>query len=150
MLTIPDMAFPRINNLRFWLLPVSILLFLGSAYVDGGAGTGWTLYPPLSGNAAHSGCAVDFVILSLHVGGVSSIAAAINFCITCFLIRPGVITLLRTTMFVWCLGVTAFLLVIAIPVLAAGLTMLLTDRNFNTSFFDPIGLGDPVLFIHCF
>ena len=93
---------------------------------------------------------MDYVIFSLHVGGASSILASLNFCCTGFLMRPGVITLLRTRIFVWCVGVTAFLLIVAIPVLAGGLTILLTDRNFNTSFFDPTGLGDPVLFIHLF
>lgn len=150
MLTIPDMAFPRINNLRFWLLPISILLLLGSAYVDGGAGTGWTIYPPLSRILSHSGCAMDYVIFSLHIGGMSSILASLNFVSTGFCIRSKVITLLRTPIFVWCVSVTGFLLIVAIPVLAAALTILLTDRNFNTSFFDPVGLGDPVLFIHLF
>lgn len=84
------------------------------------------------------------------MGGASSIIAGINFSATGLCLRPGVMSLLRTTLFVWCIRVTAFLLVCAIPVLAAGLTMLITDRNFNTSFFDPSGLGDPLLFVHLF
>nr|YP_010254929.1 cytochrome c oxidase subunit I [Venerupis aspera]YP_010455413.1 cytochrome c oxidase subunit I [Ruditapes variegatus]QUA05868.1 cytochrome c oxidase subunit I [Venerupis aspera]UUA63018.1 cytochrome c oxidase subunit I [Ruditapes variegatus] len=150
MLKAPDMAFARMNNLSFWLLPVSMMLLLSSSYVDGGAGTGWTIYPPLSSAISHSGCAMDYVIFSLHVGGMSSIMASINFVITTVLMRSGVMVLFRASMLVWCLGVTAFLLVVAMPVLAGALTMLLTDRNFNTSFFDPVGMGDPILFIHLF
>jgi len=150
ILVVPDMAHPRINNARFWFLPVSIILLLGSTYVDNGAGTGWTVYPPLSSGLGHPGCAVDYLILSLHIGGVSSIIASINFLMTRVGMRTKVIRLLRTRIFVWCIAVTSFLLILAIPVLAGGLTILLTDRNFNTRFFDPTGLGDPVLFVHLF
>nr|UFQ25485.1 cytochrome c oxidase subunit I [Phreagena soyoae]UFQ25498.1 cytochrome c oxidase subunit I [Phreagena soyoae] len=150
MLQIPDMAFPRMNNLSFWLMPSSVLMLLGSAYVESGAGTGWTIYPPLSSIMGHAGPSVDFVILSLHLGGVSSILASINFVVTSLCMRVEALSLLRVTMFVWCVAVTGFLLIIAMPVLAGSLTMLLTDRNFNTSFFDPAGLGDPILFVHLF
>jgi len=98
----------------------------------------------------HPGPAVDYAILSLHVGGVSSILASINFFTTFIRMRIKVIRLYRTPLFVWCMGVTRFLLIVAMPFLAGALTMLLTDRNFNTRFFDPVGLGDTVLFIHLF
>ena len=55
----PDMAFPRLNNISFWLLPPSLLLLIFSAVIEGGVGTGWTLYPPLSGLQSHSGPSVD-------------------------------------------------------------------------------------------
>jgi len=63
----PDMAFPRLNNLSFWVLPPSLVLLLSSSLIDTGAGTGWTIYPPLSGGDAHPGPSVDLAIFSLHL-----------------------------------------------------------------------------------
>ena len=63
----PDMAFPRLNNISFWLLIPSLLLFLFAAMIENGAGTGWTLYPPLSGLQSHSGPSVDLAIFALHL-----------------------------------------------------------------------------------
>jgi len=150
MLAVPDMAFARINNLRFWVLPSSFTLMGFSLFSEGGFGGGWTLYPPLSRNIAHSGPAIDFLILSLHLGGLSSIMASLNFYRTWGNSRSGCHNFLRVPLFCRSLGVTRFLLLLAIPVLAGALTMLLTDRNINTSFFDPVGLGDSMLFVHLF
>jgi cytochrome c oxidase subunit 1 len=153
MIGAPDMALPRLNNLSFWLLPAAaIMLILSFAvpFFPGGGSmvnTGWTLYPPLS---VQVGKSMDFLIFTVHILGISSILASINIIVTILNERAPGMDLLKMPMFCWAWLVTAFLLILIMPVFAGGVTMLLFDRHFGTSFFNAAGGGDPVLFQHLF
>lgn len=147
-LDLEDMIFPRTNILRLRLLPSALGMLLLAITIGDGNGTRWTIYPPLS-SWAHTGLRVDSIILSLHIAGISSLIARINF-MTTIVKAKKVMPLENLAMLCWTMLVTAFLLVLSLPVLAGGITMLLFDRQFNTCFFETVGGGNPLLFQHLF
>src|SRR6185437_9711471 len=148
MIGAPDMAFARMNNWSFWLLPPAALLLITSFFAPGGAAAGgWTFYPPLT---VQMGIGMDLTIFAVHLLGASSILGSINIITTILNMRAPGMTLMKMPMFVWTWLITAYLLVMVMPVLAGAVTMLLTDRNFGTNFFNAAGGGDPVMFQHIF
>src|SRR5574338_737299 len=148
MIGAPDMAFARMNNWSFWLLPPAAILLVGSFFVPGGASAGgWTLYAPLS---VQMGMGMDMTIFAIHILGISSIMGAINIVVTILNMRAPGMTLMKMPLFCWTWLITAYLLIAVMPVLAGAVTMVLADRHFGTSFFNPAGGGDPVMYQHIF
>ena len=148
MIGAPDMALPRMNNWSFWILPFAFTLLLSTLFMGGGGpAAGWTMYPPL---VLQTGDAFPFMILSIHMMGISSIMGSINVIVTIMNMRAPGMTLMKMPLFVWTWLITAYLLIATMPVLAGAVTMLLTDKFFGTSFFSAAGGGDPVLYQHVF
>lgn len=145
-----DLCFPRINNIRFWLLIPSLILIISSSIKSVLNGVGWTIYPPLTSIQYFISSSIEIIIFSLHIAGISSIARSINFISTILLIKNKNYFLRNLTLFSLSILITTFLLLLALPVLAGAITIILIDRNFNTSFFDPRGGGDPILYQHLF
>jgi cytochrome c oxidase subunit 1 len=144
-----DMAFPRLNALSFWLLLFGGMAFYTSFFFEPPQ-AGWTMYPPLSDDAFSAGGGVDAWIFLIHLTGISSLVGAINFVATIHNMRAPGMSWGRMPLFVWSMLVYSYLLIVALPAIAAGVTMLLTDRHFGTAFFDPTGGGDPLLWQHLF
>ena len=146
-----DVAFPRLNALGFWMVPMAGLVFLSSFLFEGGATqNGWTAYPPLAGRSYSPGAGMDLWIFGVHLAGTSSIVGGLNFIATIMNMRAPGLTLHKMSLFAWSWLVTSWLQVIATPVLAGAVTMLLFDRNIGTNFFRPETGGDPILYQHLF
>ncbi|QBK03517.1 cytochrome c oxidase subunit I [Hylemonella gracilis] len=143
-----DMAFARMNNFSFWLMIPAALMLVGSFFMPGGApAAGWTLYAPLT---LQMGPSMDAGIFAMHILGASSIMGSINIIVTILNMRAPGMTLMKMPLFCWTWLITAYLLIAVMPVLAGAITMTLTDRHFGTTFFNPAGGGDPVMYQHIF
>jgi len=145
-----DMAFPRLNALSYWLYVLGgAILYLSFLAKGGAASSGWTSYAPLS--TLHSpGRGEDLWILSLHVLTLSSLAGGVNFVVTITNMRARGMTWMRMPLFVWSILLYAWMLVLVLPTLSAGLTMMLLDRHAGTHFFDPAHGGSPILYQNVF
>ena len=143
-----DMAFPRVNALSFWLLPVGGLTILAGYLTKGGAAAaGWTNYVPL---ALQGGTGQDLWILGLLVVGTSSLLGAINFIVTILRLRAPGMSMTRVPIFTWATLSTSILVVLAVPSLTAALMMLFADRHLGTVFFDPAHGGTIANYLNTF
>jgi cytochrome c oxidase subunit 1 len=141
-----DMAFPRVNALSYWLIPLAGLLMYSGFLVGGAATAGWTGYVPLTEKQFSAGLGQDFWILGIHILGISSVLGAINFLTTIHNMRAPGMSWFRLPLFVWAIEVTSALVLLATPFIAGALAMVLTDRQFGTHFFLPAAGGNAVLY----
>ena len=144
-----DMAFPRLNALSFWLLVGGGIAFFASLFFEPPQ-AGWTSYAPLSDDAYSPSGGIDAWIFLIHLTGLSSMVGAINFIATIHNMRAPGMSWGRMPLFIWTILVYSYLLVAALPAIAAAATMLLTDRHFGTGFFNVADGGDPMLWQHLF
>ena len=148
-----DMAFPLLNELSYWLYFVSGILLIASFFVPGGAAaSGWTSYAPLSTNALYNKTQMGQSLwcIGIFINGLSSIAGACNYVTTIINMRCPGMSMFKLPLTIWSLLITAILLLLAVPVLSAAAAMLFFDLNFGTSFFEPAGGGQPLLWQHLF
>ncbi len=146
----PDVAFPRLNALTYWLALGGGLVAFSGFFVGGAAAFGWTGYAPLSSAVFSPGTGTNLWIVGLIMSGSSGILGAVNFIATVFTMRAPGMTMFRLTIFVWNMLVTSLLIMLTFPVLTSALAMLLIDRTLGAHFFDPAVGGSAVLWQHLF
>jgi len=146
----PDVAFPRLNMISYWLyLFGGIIVMLGFLTPGGAAGFGWFAYAPLSNVINSPNVGSDLWILGLTMSGMASILGAVNFITTIFTMRAPGMTMFRMPIFTWNVLLTSVLVLMAFPVLAAAMLMLESDRKFGSQVFDAAN-GGAILWQHLF
>jgi len=145
-----DMAFPRANALSYWLLLSGGLVLYASFFFGGALDTGWFSYAPLTLKAFSPHDGVTFWIVALALLAGSSILGALNFIVTCLRFRAPGMGLWQMPVFSIATFINSFLILFALPSLTAAIALLYFDRQFGTSFFDPTGGGDPIIWQHLF
>jgi cytochrome c oxidase subunit I len=148
MIGAKDMAFPRLNAVAFWMIPPAGLLLIASLVVGDAPDAGWTSYPPLSLVTGEVG--EEIWIMSVLLLGTSSILGAINFIVTILKMRTPSMGVYQMPLFCWSMLATSALVLVSTPVLASALILLSFDLIAGTTFFNPTGGGDPVVYQHMF
>jgi cytochrome c oxidase subunit I len=143
-----DVAFPRINLLSWWFYISGAAVALTSLFTGGGPpDTGWTFYVPYS---VRTGTNVSLAVFGVFLLGISSTLTGLNFLTTIHRMRAPGMTWFRMPLFAWSLYATAWVQLLATPIIAITLLMLIVERFFGVGFFDPVKGGDPILFEHLF
>ncbi|WP_405837196.1 cytochrome c oxidase subunit I [Streptomyces platensis] len=146
----PDVAFPRLNMLSYWLFLFGGLIVLGSFLTPfGGPAFGWTAYAPLNSMVRSPGIGADMWIMGLALAGFGTILGAVNFITTIIVLRAPGMTMFRMPVFTWNVLFTSILVLMAFPVLAAALLVLEADRQFGAVVFDA-QWGGALLWQHLF
>ena len=145
-----DMAFPRLNALSYWLFLLGGIVLLLSFFAEAGRRTPAGRPTSRCRRCTHRAHGQDLWILSLHILSISSAAGAINFIVTIHNMRAPGMSWTRIPLFCWSILTYAWMLIIVLPVLSAGLTMMLLDREAGTNFFNPAKGGSPLLYQHVF
>jgi cytochrome c oxidase subunit I len=146
----PDVAFPRLNMLSYWMyLFGGLIAASGFLTPSGAADFGWFMYAPLSDAARSPGVGGDLAIMGLYLAGLGTILGAVNFITTIICMRAPGMTMFRMPIFVWNTLVTSLLVLIAFPVLGGALLALEADRKLGAHVFDP-SHGGPLMWQHLF
>jgi len=149
MLGAADMAFPRLNALSFWLLPIAGIMMVSSFLVPGGAfACGWTGYVPLC--STHQPLGAVFFNQAVQWAGASSIMTALNFLVTIITMRAPGMTFWRLPLLVWANFTTSLLVVVATPFIAGSQFFSMFDHVMHTSFFNAATGGYPLGYQHIF
>ncbi|MFI7450431.1 cytochrome c oxidase subunit I [Nonomuraea sp. NPDC049714] len=146
----PDVAFPRLNMVSYWLFLFGGWIAVSGFFASGGAADfGWFAYTPLSGSTYSPQVGGDLWIVGLVMSGLGTILGSVNFFTTIVCMRAPGMTMFRMPIFTWNVLLTSMLVLMAFPVLAAALLALESDRKFGTHVFDANGSG-PILWQHLF
>ncbi len=146
----PDVAFPRLNALTYWLALSGGLIAFSGFFVGGAAAFGWTGYAPLSSVIFSPNTGTNLWIVGLIFSGTSGILGAVNFLATVFTMRAPGMRMFRLPIFTWNVLVTSLLVMLTFPVLTSALVMLFLDRTVGAHFFDPAAGGSAILWQHLF
>ena len=143
-----DVAFPKLNLLSWWLYVIgAIFALITLVYGEGGADTGWTFYAPYS---VKTGTNVTMTVLAAFILGFSSILTGLNFIVTIHRLRTPGMGFNDMPLFAWSIYATAWIQLLATPIIGITLLMIVAERVFGIGLFDPSIGGDPILYQHLF